>query len=156
MKLAGHLADRNTVENIHHRVLELEKTPPDIMDGVLETLAYLTGRHRLILFTKGEPAEQAAKVERSGLQSHFDAIEIVPEKDAATYRALVNRHHVVKEHGWMVGNSPRSDINPALEAGLNAVFIPHRATWAMEHEEVRSGAGRLLILTSFRDLREHF
>jgi putative hydrolase of the HAD superfamily len=156
MKLAGHLADRNTVENIHHRVLELEKTPPDIMDGVLETLAYLIGRHRLILFTKGEPAEQAAKVERSGLQSHFDAIEIVPEKDAATYRALVNRHHVVKEHGWMVGNSPRSDINPALEAGLNAVFIPHRATWAMEHEEVRSGAGRLLILTSFRDLREHF
>jgi putative hydrolase of the HAD superfamily len=62
----------------------------------------------------------------------------------------------VKTHGWMVGNSPRSDINPALEAGLNAVFIPHPATWALEHEEVRSGAGRLLILTRFRDLREHF
>jgi putative hydrolase of the HAD superfamily len=59
-------------------------------------------------------------VERSGLQIHFDAIEIVPEKDADTYRALVNRHHVVKSHGWMVGNSPRSDINPALEAGPDA------------------------------------
>jgi len=53
----------------------------------------------------------------------------------------VNRHHVVKSHGWMVGNSPRSDINPALEAGLNAVFIPHPATWELEHDEVRSGAG---------------
>jgi putative hydrolase of the HAD superfamily len=156
MRLAGHLAERSTVENIHNRVQELELTPPNIMDGVLETLAYLAARHRLILFTKGEAAEQAAKVERSGLQIHFDAIEIVPEKDAATYRELVNRHHVVKSHGWMVGNSPRSDINPALEAGLNAVFIPHHATWALEREEVRSGAGRLLILTNFRALREHF
>ena len=156
MKLAGHQAERSTVENIHLRVQELERTPPNIMDGVLETLDYLAARHRLILFTKGEAAEQAAKVERSGLQIHFDAIEIVPEKDVATYRALVNRHHVVKSRGWMVGNSPRSDINLALEAGLNAVFIPHHATWALEQEEVRSGGGRLLIVTNFRALREHF
>ena len=156
MKLAEHQAKRETLAEIHNRVVDLERTPPKILDGVPETLAYLTERHRLILFTKGEAAEQAAKVERSGLQIHFDAIEIVPEKDAATYRALVNRHHVVKSRGWMVGNSPRSDINPALEAGLNAVFIPHHATWELEHEEVRSGAGRLLILTNFRALRDHF
>jgi putative hydrolase of the HAD superfamily len=156
MKLAGHLAERSTVERIHYRVGELERTPPKILEDVVETLDYLAQRHRLILFTKGEAAEQAAKVERSGLQIHFDAIEILPEKDAATYRSLVNRHHVVKSRGWMVGNSPRSDINPALEAGLNAVFIPHHATWTLEHEEVCSGAGRLLILSKFRDLREHF
>ena len=156
MKLAGHMAERATVENIHFRVSELERIPPNILDGVVETLDYLSERHRLILFTKGEAAEQAAKVERSGLQIHFDAIEIVPEKNVATYHDLVNRHHVVKSRGWMVGNSPRSDINPALEAGLNAVFIPHPSTWALEHEEVRSGGGRLLILTSFRDLRDHF
>ena len=156
MKLAGHMAERATIENIHFRVTELERIPPNILDGVVETLDYLAERHRLILFTKGEAAEQAAKVERSGLQIHFDAIEIVAEKNVATYRELVNRHHVVKSRGWMVGNSPRSDINPALEAGLNAVFIPHPATWPLEHEEVRSGAGRLLILTSFRDLRDHF
>ncbi|MGH9592881.1 MAG: HAD hydrolase-like protein, partial [Bryobacteraceae bacterium] len=156
MKLAGHLAERATVAAIHQRVDELECTPPNVLDGVIETLDYLANRHRLILFTKGESAEQAAKVERSGLQIHFDVIEIVPEKDVDTYRTLVNRHHVVKSHGWMVGNSPRSDINPALEAGLNAVFIPHAATWIMEHEEVRSGAGRLLILSRFQDLRDHF
>jgi len=156
MKLAGHRAERETVENIQFRVDELERTPPIVLDGVVETLDYLAERHRLILFTKGQAAEQAGKVERSGLQIHFDAIEIVPEKDAATYREMVNRHHVVKSHGWMVGNSPRSDINPALEAGLNAVFIPHANTWALEHEEVRSGAGRLLIVPTFRDLRDHF
>src|SRR5258705_13767544 len=154
MKLAGHWAERATVEAIQYRVGELERTPPSILDDVVETLDYLAERHRLILFTKGEAAEQAAKVERSGLQIHFDAIEILPEKDAATYRSLVNRHHVVKSRGWMVGNSPRSDINPALEAGLNAVFIPHHATWTLEHEEVCGGAGRLLILSKFRDLRE--
>src|ERR1700726_4394541 len=156
MKLAGHRAERTTVEAIHYRVGELERTPPSILDGVVETLDYLANRHRLILFTKGEPAEQAAKVERSGLQIHFEAIEIVPEKDVATYRSMVNRHHVVETRRWMDFSSPRSDINPALEAGLSAVFIPHPATWALEPEEVRSAAGRLLILTNFRALRDHF
>src|SRR5258708_23056443 len=156
MKRGGDRGERGAVEGIHFRVGELERTPPSILDGVIETLDYLAARHRLILFTKGEAAEQAAKVERSGLQIHFEAIEIVPEKNVATYRALVNRHHIVKSRGWMVGNSPRSDINPALEPGLNAVFIPHPATWLLEHEEVRSAAGRLLIVPSFRHLRDHF
>jgi putative hydrolase of the HAD superfamily len=106
--------------------------------------------------TKGQAAEQAAKVEHSGLQTFFEAIEIVPEKDVATFLHMVNQHRIVKEHGWMIGNSPRSDINPALAAGLNAVFIPHPATWELEHAEVQSGAGRLLILPSFRELRHHF
>ncbi len=156
IKLTGHLAERDTVKALQFRVEELERTPPQILDGVIETLDYLSERHRLILFTKGEAAEQAAKVERSGLQIHFDAIEILPEKDVATYRALVNRHHVVKSRGWMVGNNPASDINPAIEVGLNAVFIPHAATWDPAHGEVRSGAGRLLVLSKFQDLREHF
>jgi putative hydrolase of the HAD superfamily len=56
----------------------------------------------------------------------------------------------------MVGNSPRSDINPALDAGLNAVFIPHPDTWELEHSELRSGVGKIVIVQTFRDLREHF
>jgi putative hydrolase of the HAD superfamily len=108
------------------------------------------------LFSKGEAAEQAAKVERSGLQTHFEAIEIVAEKDVPTYLSIVNKHHVVKSRGWMIGNSPRSDINPALDAGLNAVFIPHPGTWQLEHEEIHSGVGRLLVIGQFGDLREHF
>jgi putative hydrolase of the HAD superfamily len=56
----------------------------------------------------------------------------------------------------MVGNSPKSDINPALRAGLSAVFIPHHNTWELEHEPLQSGAGRLLVISQFAQLREHF
>jgi putative hydrolase of the HAD superfamily len=156
LKLAGNAARREIVQEIERMAVELEATPPHIMDGVPETLAYLAKHHRLILLTKGEPAEQAGKVERSGLQPYFDAIEIVLEKDAGTYERVIEQFKIVKTHGWMVGNSPRSDINPALHAGLSAVFIPHAATWALEHCELESGGGKLLILTSFRELRTHF
>jgi putative hydrolase of the HAD superfamily len=156
LKLAGNSARREIVQEIERMAAELEATPPHILDGVPETLAYLSKHHRLILLTKGEPAEQAAKVERSGLQPYFDAIEIVLEKEPGTYERMVEQFKIVKAHGWMVGNSPRSDINPAIQAGLNAVFIPHSATWELEKCELESGAGKLLILASFREMRGHF
>jgi putative hydrolase of the HAD superfamily len=156
LKLAEQMACKETVATIKQRVLELERTPPKILDGVPDTLAYLTARHRLILFTKGEPAEQAAKVERSGLQGFFEFIEIVPEKDHDAYGKLVHKHKIVKSQGWMIGNSPRSDINPAMKIGLNAVYIPHQHTWQLEHEPVEAGAGKLVIVPTFRELRAHF
>ena len=155
-RVAEQMAKRETLALIHSRVIDLERTPPKILDGVPETLAYLTERHRLILFTKGEPAEQAAKVQRSGLQGFFEFIEIVPEKDPETYGGLVHKHKIVKTHGWMIGNSPRSDINPAMKIGLNAVYIPHQHTWTLEHEPVVAGSGKLVILPAFRELRGHF
>ncbi len=155
-RLAGELANSDEWAWIRDRAREIERTPPRILEGVPETLAFLARRHRLILFTKGEPVEQGAKIERSGLVSYFEAVEIAPEKDAANYERVVNRHKVVKQNAWMVGNSPKSDVNPALEAGLNVVFIPHRMTWELEHAELVSGLGRMLLLTSFRDLRLHF
>jgi len=156
LKLAGHSVRNEVFQQIEAMVRELETTPPHLLDGVPETLAYLSRRHRLILLTKGEPAEQAAKVERSGLQSYFEAIEIVMEKEPETYGRIVEQFKIVKAHGWMVGNSPRSDINPALQSGLNAVFIPHSATWELEKAELESGTGKLLILAAFRELRAHF
>src|SRR5271168_5248681 len=156
LKLAGNIARREIVKQIGALVAELSATPPTLLAGVADTLSYLAGKHRLILCTKGEPAEQAGKLERSGVQAHFQAVEIVADKDSQTYRGLVKRHRIVKSHGWMVGNSPRSDINPALAAGLNAVFIPHAKTWEFEHDELSSGPGKLIIVPAFRTLREHF
>jgi putative hydrolase of the HAD superfamily len=156
LKLAGNVARREMVQRIEQMAADLEGTPPHILDGVPETLAYLADRHRLILLTKGEPAEQAAKVERSGLQTYFDAIEIVVEKNSEVYGHIIEQFKIVKSHGWMVGNSPRSDINPALQVGLNAVFIPHSNTWELEKTAVESGTGKLVILSQFRDLRQHF
>jgi putative hydrolase of the HAD superfamily len=58
----------------------------------------------------------------------------------------------------MVGNSPKSDINPALAAGLHAVFIPHGDTWILEHEDLATAPApqRLLVVERFADLRAHF
>jgi putative hydrolase of the HAD superfamily len=156
LKLAGNMARREIVQEIERVAAELEATPPHVLEGVPETLAYLAKHHRLILLTKGEPAEQAGKVERSGLQSYFDAIEIVLEKDSVTYERMIVQFKIVKSHGWMIGNSPRSDINPAMQAGLNAVYIPHVNTWQLEHETVMAGSGKLVIVPTFRELRNHF
>jgi putative hydrolase of the HAD superfamily len=127
-----------------------------LLPQVEETLDYLGVRHRLILFTKGETEEQRLKIERSGLADRFDAVVVTREKDVRAYRDLMARHRLEPERTWMIGNSPRSDINPALDAGLQAVFIPHRHTWRLEAAEVPAANGRLLVLESFGQLRNHF
>jgi putative hydrolase of the HAD superfamily len=107
--------------------------------------------------TKGALAEQTGKIERSGLKKYFAATEIVAEKDSAVYQALIEKHSLARHSTWMVGNSPKSDINPALAAGLHAVFIPHGDTWILEHEAVNAAppSQRLLIVGRFAELREH-
>ena len=145
-------------ETIHGIARTIAEQPIELMSGIVETIEYLSPRHDLFLVTKGDSVEQSGKVERSGLKHHFRGVEIVAEKNAATYLELVNRLHLPLRSTWMVGNSPRSDINPALAAGLNAVFVPHHQTWVLEHEELcqPSGACRLLVVERFSQLRTHF
>lgn len=131
----------------------------ELISGVPETLDYLSGRsHHLILMTKGNVTEQSGKVERSGLKEYFAAVEIVAEKNPETYREIVSKYSLEAETTWMVGNSPRSDINPALAAGINAVFVPHDNTWVLEHDTVNSPSNgqRLLEVRKFADLKNHF
>jgi putative hydrolase of the HAD superfamily len=145
--------DLRTAMAFAERILEC---PMETIAGVPETLAYLCGRHDLTLFTKGNPEEQRLKIDRSGLAQFFRHTAIVKEKDTAAYRRLVEERLLDPARTWMVGNSPKSDINPAMEAGLNAVFIPHAHTWVLEKQEIRPGAGRLLAVEEFAELRKHF
>jgi len=80
--------------------------------------------------------EQQLKVERSGVERLFRQVLVVQEKDVNTYKQVSNQLQLNPKETWMIGNSPRSDINPALAAGLNAIYIPHPRTWHLEHEEV--------------------
>jgi putative hydrolase of the HAD superfamily len=146
-------ADLKTVMSFAGRILN---RPMEVIDGVRDTLEYLAARHELTLFTKGHPDEQTLKIDRSGLRGFFSHAAVVPEKDVAAYLHLVTSRSLTKEHAWMVGNSPRSDINPALEAGLNAVFVPHEHTWTLERQDIRPGRGRLIVIERFSDLRQHF
>jgi putative hydrolase of the HAD superfamily len=145
--------DLQTVMRFAERILE---HPIEVIDGVPETLAYLAERHELTLFTKGHPEEQTLKIDRSGIAGFFAYTSVVREKDAAAYRLLVTDRGMEVSRSWMIGNSPRSDVNPALQAGLNAVFVPHPRTWVLEEEEIRPGTGRLLTLDRFADLCAHF
>jgi putative hydrolase of the HAD superfamily len=132
--------------------------PVELLPEVPETLQYLSTRHRVIMVTKGAVEEQSGKIERSGLKQYFAATEIVAEKDSAAYEAIVEQYGLKHSATWMIGNSPKSDINPALATGLNAVFIPHGDTWVLEHDEVNPALPpqRLLIVGRFAELREHF
>lgn len=155
-----HLAERDvceedldTVMSFAERILDC---PMEVIAGVPETLEYLASRHDLTLFTKGHPDEQKLKIDRSGLGPYFGHTAIVKEKDVAAYSTLVGKRSIDPSLAWMTGNSAKSDINPALEAGLNAVFIPHAHTWTLERQDIRPGQGRLLVLERFTDLKEHF
>jgi len=145
-------------ETIHGFARTIAGHPIEILPGVPETLQYLSARHHVMLMTKGAVVEQSGKVERSGLKDYFAAVEVVAEKDAPTYRAVVSKYRLSPDSTWMVGNSPKSDINPALAAGLNAVFVPHGNTWILEHDDVAEPQPpcRLLVVETFSELARHF
>jgi putative hydrolase of the HAD superfamily len=150
------LAERHYNELDLERVMELARRilnqPLELIDGVEETLAYLAPRHRLTLFSKGHPEEQHMKVERSGLSDFFTACRIVKEKDAAAYRQVVEELKMDPASTWMVGNSPKSDINPALAAGLAAVLVPNENTWSLEREPLPQPSERFRVVDRFSDL----
>jgi len=129
--------------------------PIELMPGVAETLPFLRDHNRLIVVTKGSPDEQLGKLSRSGLEHFFHATAVVFEKDVATYRQIIAEHKLVPAQTWMIGNSPRSDINPAQAAGLGTVFIPYHTTWQHELEEIAPNGGTIM-LESFAQLADHF
>lgn len=152
-----HLAERHVCDEDLDRVMgfatRILEQPMVLIEGVEETLRQLSARHSLTLFTKGHSDEQRLKIDSSGLARYFGHAAIVKEKDAASYASLVAERALEPSRTWMIGNSPKSDINPALEAGLNAVFVPHDRTWTLELQEIRpQGPGRFEVVEKFPDL----
>ena len=151
-----HLAERavddhdlNRVTAFAHEILSREI---ELMPGVAETLPFLAELHELTMFTKGDEKEQTRKIDLSGLRPWFSHCQVVREKNHDAYVHLADVRGFDLERTWMIGNSPKSDMNPALSAGLRAVWVPHARTWTLEREEIRDPAGRMRKVTSFRDL----
>jgi putative hydrolase of the HAD superfamily len=112
--------------------------PVRLLPGVPEVLADLAQDHRLVLITKGDLVHQWRKLDNSGITHHFAHIDVVMEKDEATYRRVLEDVDVAPERFCMVGNSVRSDVLPVLELGGHAVHIEYQYTWEhelVEHEE---------------------
>ena len=156
------LTDAPVTDEKHRRIVSFAESIAEqeieLLPGVAETLPVLAARHELHLITKGDLVEQNDKLDRSGLRPYFAEVEVLSEKTEAAYRSLADQHGFNRDTTWMIGNSPRSDINPSLSAGLNAIFIPHDFTWVLEHEVVDAPPpGRTLLeLASFQDLILHF
>ncbi|CAL1690862.1 hypothetical protein MMB232_00996 [Brevundimonas subvibrioides] len=142
MELCDGEAPAPVVREILAAGREMIAHPVETLPGVDETVAALAERHRLVLITKGDLLDQERKLAASGLGELFAAVEIVSEKDRGTYDRVFARHGTGADEAVMVGNSMKSDVLPALEAGAFAVHIPYHITWAHELAAAPDGHAR--------------
>ncbi len=132
MELCDGEAPSHVIREIMAAGREMLAHPVETLPGVDEALAALSERYRLVLITKGDLLDQERKLAASGLGDLFAAVEIVSEKDRGTYDRVFARHGTGAAEAVMAGNSMKSDVLPALEAGAFAVHIPYHVTWAHE------------------------
>ena len=130
---------------------EMLRHPIDLLPHVEATLDALAA-YRLVVVTKGDLFDQERKLEASGLRERFEEVEIVSEKTAATYRRVFDRHGDGPRRAVMVGNSLRSDVLPALEAGSWGIHVPHDLTFALEHADPPAGHDRFHVAAELSDV----
>jgi putative hydrolase of the HAD superfamily len=130
--------------------------PPSLFPDVISTLEKLSSSYDLYVLTKGNLEEQKEKLHKSNLLSHFKECFIVSEKETETYLSILRQHKWMPDEICMIGNSPKSDINPALRVGMHAVFIPYPFTWKLDNEALLGDHPRLITLTKFSDLIDLF
>ncbi len=145
-------------QTIHGFTHAIAEHPIEIRPGVPETLAYLAERHRLILMTKGEFKEQSGKVERSGLKQYFSAVEIVPEKDSATYETVIAKHNLAKRSRMDDRQQPEIRHQSRAGRGTERCLPSSRRHLDSGARGSRGSAAslQLLVLERFEELREHF
>ena len=134
---------------------EIQTHPIKPYADVPETLSELARRHTLFLLTKGQADEQQGKLDRCGLLAFFAESFVVPDKTVEMYASLLTRLSINLENAWMIGNSPRSDINPAAEAGLGTVLIEKERAWDYETVPLKH-YGRFHCIRCFGDLLDLF
>lgn len=132
---------------------ELLSHPVECLPHARETLEALCGHYFLVLITKGDLFDQERKLAQSGLGDYFDAVEIVSDKTATTYRRIFGKHGEGPEQAMMIGNSLKSDVVPAIAAGAWGVFVPHELTWVLEHVEKPTEAPRFREIATLGDLK---
>ena len=152
MEMCGGEPPAGVIREILAAGREMLAHPVETLPGVDEALTRLSGRYRLVLITKGDLLDQERKLAASGLGDLFAAVEIVSEKDRATYERVFTRHGTGPAEAVMVGNSMKSDVLPALEAGAFAVHIPYVVTWAHELADAPEGHPRYGALDRIDDL----
>jgi putative hydrolase of the HAD superfamily len=149
VRVTGGRVDGNAVLQILELGKVLHDHPVQLLDGAREAVDALTDCYRVMIITKGDLLHQETKVARSGLADHLWRVEIVSEKDEATYQRILDRHGIEPAEFVMVGNSLRSDVLPVRAIGGCGVHIPYHVTWELERAEASDD---IPVLESLRDL----
>lgn len=152
IEVTGGDVPAGTIGDILDLGREMLAHPVETLPGVRETLEQLAGSHRLVLITKGDLFDQERKLAASGLGELFDAVEIVSDKKADTYRRIFARHGDGPERAMMIGNSLKSDVVPAIEAGGWGVYVPHELTWVLEHVATPVGQPKFREVPAIHDV----
>ncbi len=131
-----------------HRIVEIGKSllqhPVELLTGIRDAVEEVAAEYSVVLITKGDLFHQEAKVRQCGFAHLFRRIEVVSEKDTATYARLLEEFDLPARRFVMVGNSLRSDIAPVLALGGWGVHVPYHTTWAHENDaDVADDAPRL-------------
>ena len=152
LDVTGDTASPAIVRQILDAGREMLEHPVEALPEAQETLAVLAGTYRLVLITKGDLFDQERKLAQSGLGEFFNAVEIVSDKSPATYSTAFSRHGDGPEHAMMVGNSLRSDVLPAIEAGGWGTYVPHALTWDYERAEEPAATPRFAKIETLAEL----
>lgn len=152
MELCDGGAPPEVVREILAAGREMLAHPVETLPGVDAVVDELAAKYRLVLVTKGDLLDQERKLAASGLGDRFSAVEIVSEKDRATYERVFARHGTGPEEAVMAGNSMKSDVLPAIEAGAFGVHIPYHVTWAHELADAPEGHPRYVSLSRIDEL----
>ncbi|RVC78432.1 HAD family hydrolase [Mesorhizobium sp. M4A.F.Ca.ET.022.05.2.1] len=152
IEISGGRVPGSVVAEILAAGREMLSHPIEPLAHARETVEKLAGSYRLVLITKGDLFDQERKLAQSGLGDLFDAVEIVSDKSATTYARIFSRHGDGPEKSMMVGNSLKSDVVPAIDAGGWGVHVPHELTWVLEHVEPPKAAPRFRQIADLGEL----
>lgn len=131
---------------------DMLRHPIELLPHAREAIEELAPKYQILLITKGDLLDQERKLAQSGLGDLFDGVEIVSDKTSAVYGQIFTRHGDGAQCSVMVGNSLKSDVIPAIEAGAWGVHVPHDLTWAIEHADPPRGTGRFLEIRHLGEL----
>ncbi len=154
VEVAGKGLKAGTVGEILGMGRAMMRHPVDLLDGVEDGLSALQQRGQLVLVTKGDLFHQEAKLAASGLETLFSGVEVVSSKTSANYRRIFERHGAPAAEAVMVGNSMRSDVLPALEAGAYAALVPYPLLWEHEAADPPQDRSRFRSLASLGELAD--
>jgi putative hydrolase of the HAD superfamily len=152
LEVTNGTVSQKTIASILELGKELTVHPVETLPHVHETLEVLAGHYKIILITKGDLFDQERKLAASGLGDYFNAVEIVSDKKHHTYERIFSRHGDGARQAMMVGNSMKSDVIPALQAGAWGVFVPHERCWAMEHADAPSDQSRFYAVQNLSEV----